>query len=358
MMKTLMFLLLLLFITSSSTAASVLPPISAIYVFGDSTVDPGNNDYLPTAFFQANHRPYGEDFPGHIPTGRFTDGLIAPDFMAQLLGLKQFIPPYLNRSVSDRDLLTGVSFASAGSGLDDLTIDFSHALDLTDQVTYFSEAIKRMENSAGQEITNRTVENAMFLISVGSNDMLINYYDLPTRALLNSPSAYSDFLLSRLKPIIQSLYTLGARRFVVAGFPPLGCLPIQVSVGSIIPNPHWLQRVCVDQQNSDAEIYNAKLQSLLNLLQSQNPHARFAYADIYTPLLDMINHPQSYGFERTLEGCCGTGILESGSLCNTMVVTCSNPSTYIFWDSIHPTQAAYKVYANALNNTVLPKLLS
>ncbi|XP_021732637.1 GDSL esterase/lipase At2g40250-like [Chenopodium quinoa] len=356
MMIILTFILLLTTVTLTTTLAAT-QPITAIYVFGDSTVDPGNNNYIPTALFRADHQPYGEDFPGRIPTGRFSDGRIAPDYIAASLGLKDFIPAYLNRTVSDQELLTGVSFASAGSGLDDLTIGITHALDLTAQVNYFEEALGRMERNVGQEKTSWTVENAMFLISVGSNDMLNNYFDLPTQALLYSPSSYSDLLISRLQFIIQSLYNLGARRFTVAGLPPLGCLPIQVSVGSIIPSMHWLQRVCVDQQNSDALVYNGKLQSLLIGLQSQYPSARFAYADVYNPLLDMINQPQPYDFQTTLEGCCGTGVLESGSLCNTPVLTCSNPSTYVFWDAIHPTQAAHYVLANALTTNVLPTLL-
>ncbi|KMS99347.1 hypothetical protein BVRB_2g045750 [Beta vulgaris subsp. vulgaris] len=351
-------LILIILVTTITTTSGASQPITALYVFGDSTVDPGNNDYIPTALFRANHQPYGEDFPGRVSTGRFSDGRIAPDYVAGSLGLKELIPAYLDRrSVTDQDLLTGVSFASAGSGLDDLTVDFTHAINPTVQVTNFHEALRRMERFAGRNKTSWTVENAMFLISVGSNDMLINYFDIPTRALANSPSSYSEFLISRLRLIIQSLHNLGARRFAVAGLAPLGCLPIQVSVGSIIPSMHWFQRVCVDQQNSDAVLYNYILQSVLNQLQSQHPNARFVYADIYNPLADMINHPQTYGFQTTLEGCCGTGILESGSLCNTAVPTCPNPSTYVFWDSIHPTQAAHHVLANALVTNVIPKLL-
>lgn len=201
-MTTLTFLLLLT-TTIFATTLAATQPVSAVYVFGDSTVDPGNNNYIRTALFRANHQPYGEDFPEKVPTGRFSDGRIAPDYIAKSLGLKDLIPAYLNRSVSDSELLTGVSFASAGSGLDDLTVDFTHALDLTAQMRNFEEAVKRMERYAGQAQTNWTVENAMFLISVGSNDMLINYFDLPTRALTNSPSSYSDFLISRLQSFIQ-----------------------------------------------------------------------------------------------------------------------------------------------------------
>lgn len=56
--------------------------ISAIYVFGDSTVDPGNNNYVNT-FFKSNFPPYGRDFVNHIPTGRFSNGRLVTDFIGK-----------------------------------------------------------------------------------------------------------------------------------------------------------------------------------------------------------------------------------------------------------------------------------
>jgi hypothetical protein len=48
----------------------------AMYVFGDSTVDVGNNNHLPgcTADCRANHPYYGIDYPSHAATGRFSNG--------------------------------------------------------------------------------------------------------------------------------------------------------------------------------------------------------------------------------------------------------------------------------------------
>lgn len=58
--------------------------ISTIFVFGDSTVDPGNNNYIGTAF-RSNFAPYGRDFVNHIPTGRFTNGRLVTDFGGKYL---------------------------------------------------------------------------------------------------------------------------------------------------------------------------------------------------------------------------------------------------------------------------------
>lgn len=56
--------------------------VPAIITFGDSVVDVGNNDYLPT-LFRANYLPYGRDFVNHKPTGRFCNGKLATDITGE-----------------------------------------------------------------------------------------------------------------------------------------------------------------------------------------------------------------------------------------------------------------------------------
>ena len=53
----------------------------AFFVFGDSLVDNGNNDYLATTA-RADSPPYGIDYPTHRPTGRFSNGLNIPDLIS------------------------------------------------------------------------------------------------------------------------------------------------------------------------------------------------------------------------------------------------------------------------------------
>ena len=53
----------------------------AFFVFGDSLVDSGNNDFLATSA-RADAPPYGIDYPTHKPTGRFSNGLNIPDLIS------------------------------------------------------------------------------------------------------------------------------------------------------------------------------------------------------------------------------------------------------------------------------------
>lgn len=50
---------------------------------------------------------------------------------ASYMGIKEFVPPYLDPSLSIKEMMTGVSFASAGSGFDPLTSGLSVNLDLS-----------------------------------------------------------------------------------------------------------------------------------------------------------------------------------------------------------------------------------
>ncbi|CAH1437363.1 unnamed protein product [Lactuca virosa] len=54
--------------------------VSAILVFGDSTSDPGNNNYILTPF-KGNFPPYGRDFANQKATGRCTNGLLTSDLI-------------------------------------------------------------------------------------------------------------------------------------------------------------------------------------------------------------------------------------------------------------------------------------
>ncbi|KAB1212478.1 hypothetical protein CJ030_MR5G005019 [Morella rubra] len=110
----------------------------AFFVFGDSLVDSGNNNYLATTA-RADAPPYGIDYPTHRPTGRFSNGLNIPDLISQRLG-SEFILPYLSPELTGQRLLSGSNFASAGIGiLNDTGIQFLNIIRMYRQLEYFQE---------------------------------------------------------------------------------------------------------------------------------------------------------------------------------------------------------------------------
>ncbi|CAI0549053.1 unnamed protein product [Linum tenue] len=326
-----------------------LPNFTAVIIFGDSTVDTGNNNYLPDAVFRADHRPYGENFPTGQPTGRFSDGKLLPDFFASILGIKQLVPPFLHPNLSDSDIRTGVSFASAGTGYDDLTATIAQAISMDEQVEMFEEYVARLRRVVGDDAAKETVHGALVAVSAGANDFM-------TRRLEFDLSGYQDFLLSKVQNLVKRIYNMGGRTIVVGGLPPIGCLPIQMTVK--LKNP--FDRRCVETQNQGSQSYNAKLKKLLAKLQSSLAGSTVTYSNVYDPLLDMITHPSKYGFVETKQGCCGSGLVEMAALCNEESPTCGKEmaSNYVFWDSVHPTSTAYQILATNLSQQLASALSS
>lgn len=75
--------------TGQASPASLkvgLKETPSMLVFGDSTVDPGNNNKLRTSA-KANFAPYGMNFFGGQPTGRFCDGRLATDILGNCISL-------------------------------------------------------------------------------------------------------------------------------------------------------------------------------------------------------------------------------------------------------------------------------
>lgn len=85
---------------NAATKATPQPPFPAILIFGDSTADTGNNNYLSKAVFKAKHIPYGVDLPGHEANGRFSNGKLISDVIASKLNIKEFVPPFLQPNIS------------------------------------------------------------------------------------------------------------------------------------------------------------------------------------------------------------------------------------------------------------------
>lgn len=105
----------------------------------------------------------GDMDEGHVATGRFSNGKLITDFLVSKLGLMDLLPAYLDPMINNHDLLTGVSFASAGSGFDDLTAEISNVIRMEKQIEYFGQCKDRISESVGVEEAERIVNDAVFL---------------------------------------------------------------------------------------------------------------------------------------------------------------------------------------------------
>ncbi|CAL0315601.1 unnamed protein product [Lupinus luteus] len=337
-------------ITSKCINALSSPNFSSILAFGDSTVDSGNNNYILT-LGKVNHFPYGKDFPGHVPTGRSSNGKLVTDLLASYLNIKDYVPPFLDPNLSNDQLLTGVCFASGGAGFDDFTSVSlgGGAISMLNQLELFKVYVTKLKGIVGEDKAVQILGDALVVISAGTNDFVNNFYDTPTRKMMFNMDMYQDFLQYKLQIFIQDLYDLGCRKFGIGGLPPIGCLPAQITL------KHSMDRKCVEDENSDSKLYNLKLIERLPQIQALLPGSRLVYGDIYGPLINLITQHEKYGLEITNRGCCGTGLIEAATLCTELTPVCNDASKYVFWDSLHVTEVTNQYIAKYLETQALPQ---
>ncbi|KAG2636496.1 GDSL esterase/lipase EXL3-like isoform X2 [Panicum virgatum] len=327
------------------------PRVPALLVFGDSFVDTGNNNAVLT-LARSDFRPYGKDLNGGVPTGRFSNGRIPTDLLASRLGLKDLVPAYLGADLTDDDLLTGVSFASAGTGYDPLTSTLVAVLPMQEELNMFAEYKEKLAGIVGEEAAAGIVSKSLFLVCAGTDDIANNYYLAPVRPLQYDISAYVNFLVQQACDFMKQLYQQGARRIAILGLPPIGCVPSQRTLAG------GLARDCDPARNRAARLFNSRLQAAVARLQGELRCQRIGYVDIYDVLRDMIADPCKYGFDVSTRGCCGTGDLEVSLLCNQLTAaTCPDDRKYVFWDSFHPTERAYEIIVDYLFPRYVEKLL-
>ncbi|AQK65832.1 anther-specific proline-rich protein APG [Zea mays] len=299
------------------------PKVPALLAFGDSIVDTGNNNYLVTVV-KANFPPYGREYPNHKATGRFSDGKITVDFLASALGLKETLPPYLNKSLTLEDLKTGVSFASAGSGYNNATCRTSSTMTIERQLQLFSEYKAKVGGIH---------ERALFVVCSGSND-IVEHFTLADG--MTSPE-YADMMARRAIGLVEALIGQGARQIALTGAPPVGCVPSQRRIAG------GVRMQCATDRNQLALLFNRKLSLEVAKLSGKYRGVNIFYVDLYSVLADVVQRYQALGFKDGKDACCGYVGLAVGPLCNIGSRTCPDPSKYVFWDSYHPTERAYKL---------------
>ncbi|XP_042502698.1 GDSL esterase/lipase At3g14820-like [Macadamia integrifolia] len=191
-------------ITQKAIASPTNSKVPAVLVFGDSIVDTGNNNYFPSVA-KCNFPPYGRDFMGGIPTGRFSNGKVPSDLIVEGLGIKELLPPYLDPTLTLQDLLTGVNFASGGGGYDPLTSNLAEALSLRVQLKLFEEYLEKVKSGIGEERSKEIVSESLYVVCTGTNDISTTYFPTPFRKLHYDIASYTDLMLQFASTFIQGI---------------------------------------------------------------------------------------------------------------------------------------------------------
>lgn len=76
-------------------------------------------------------------------------------------------------------------------------------ISLTKQLEYFKECESRVRAVIGEKRTKKLIRNALFLVSAGTNDFVVNYFTVPIRRKSYSIPSYMDFLLKQIQQLMQ-----------------------------------------------------------------------------------------------------------------------------------------------------------
>ncbi|KAH1074110.1 hypothetical protein J1N35_026438 [Gossypium stocksii] len=350
-------LLILLVLINLSSSLNV----PAIFIFGDSVFDAGNNHFIKNCSVQADFPPYGSTF-FHRPTGRFTDGRTVADFISQFIGIG-LQQPYLEAQIavmngSRKEYPSkGLNFASAGSGVLQGTNKGWGVLPIQEQLRQFKTLIEQ------KAINRSVVERSLFFLESGSND-IFNYF-LPLDTPKLDPDAYVEAMIKEVTNLTDQIYKVGARRLVVFSLGPVGCVPARALLPAAPINR------CYGKMNAMVKKYNKGLESLVNDIPTRHPGAIGVYGAVYDTVQHIRAAPTRYGmifmeaygfinamynntfdragFSNVSSACCGDGPLGGQVQCGKEgYKICQNPQGFLFWDYFHPTQHTYELISKAL----------
>ncbi|KAE7998999.1 hypothetical protein FH972_003487 [Carpinus fangiana] len=312
----------------------------ALFVFGDSLFDAGNNQYLNGSMEGggAISWPYGETFFKH-PAGRLSDGRLVPDFIAQFAKLP-LLPPYL-QPIEHR-FTDGANFASAGGGV--LVQTHPGTINLPTQLSYFKTVVKSLRQKLGDVEAKKVLMRAVYLFSVGGNDYF-SFYTQNPNVTQSYRRQYVGMVIGNLTSVLKEIYGLGGRKIAFQNAGPLGCVPTMKAM-----NPQ-LGSECAEEPSALARLHNRALANALKKLESNLPGFKYSIFDYYNELEDRIKNPSKYGFKNGNSACCGSGAFRGrncGKNGTEPYELCSDPSEYVWFDGAHTTETANRQLAELI----------
>ncbi|CAA7395039.1 unnamed protein product [Spirodela intermedia] len=311
------------------------------FIFGDSLIDVGNNNYLSKSLARATLPWYGIDFGNGLPNGRYSNGRTVSDIVGDMMGLPRppaFLDPAVNEDVI---LASGLNYASGGAGiLNETSSFFIQRLSLYKQIELFQGTQTIIGRKIGGEAAQKFFKEARYVVSLGSNDYINNFLMPFSSDWSYGSDKFSDYLMSTLDSQLRLLYSLGARKLMFFGLGPMGCIPLQrffLSSGE-----------CRESTNQLALDFNKKARRLIEGLSASLTGAAFSYGDAYDIVLDIVAKPLKYGFNESYEPCCTLGRIRPTLTCTPLSSLCKDRSKYVFWDEYHPTDRANEIIAVAI----------
>ena len=306
---------------------------STLFVFGDSLSDNGNNALaLPGFGIPQTVAPFKEgDSPAplvpvgtYVGSNNYSNGPVWADYLANSLGLT--LTP---------SLAGGNNFAFGGAR--------TGALGLPDDPGPTPPLSTQAQIAVARGF-GVLPSDALYVVWGGGNDIrALGAAFGPDLAaadeLLRQQAAASlvsgiQTSITNLTGTLGTLFSAGARDFLIPNLPDIGITPIARFLNTVAPGTS-------DVLTGLTLMFNGKLTELLNGAQTV-PGLSITGLDIFGLNHAAVDNPLP-----------GVNVSEACTSQNAFT-GCSDPTTFVYWDGVHPTTTTHQQIANFALNALQP----
>jgi phospholipase/lecithinase/hemolysin len=308
-------MLLLASVANAGGARAAISSLSQLFVFGDSLSDSGNSGALTLGAFPPP--PYVQN--------RFSNGMVAVEYLWDHYnpGNTSFAPSLQN----------GTNYAIGGA-----TTGKENNL----EVGNYPQPIFANLGNAWQ-LNNFKTSNpsfdpgtSLFTIWLFPNDVF--YYRSTSGSSAGTfdgqdgtPIPFTQIPTLAVNNILGSIGELadsGAKNFLVMNSPDLS------------KTPAFLNTPLEPTMAAVSKSFNDLLSAELAQLAISKPSLDIRLFHTDQALNDIISNPGAFGFTNVTQPCfTGSSV-------------CTNPSSYVYWDSLHPTTRTHALIAQGMANAV------
>lgn len=256
---------------------------TSVTVIGDSFSDGGNHETAKVSFYKL----FGDPFPQKISNNRnkpyyfdykFSNSYVAVEHLAYHLGLfdKSHFNNYAVGGFSSNEIPEAIAYLKQ-----------HHTFD----------------------------PSGLYVIAIGQNDILRH---------LDS----NEIITTRILDLTKSLYTMGARHFMIVN---------AVMLGDIPPNK-WLTPSEKEMASSHSLLFNQLLTEKMDTLAFK---AHVTIYDLGGIVREGTKHAIDFGITNTVDSC--------------LALECNNPNTFLWLDDVHFTGVAHEAIGYSMYSVIAPK---
>lgn len=289
---------------SGADASAFSDPYTSYWALGDSLTDNGNLFAIaPTAI------PSPPYFGGRVSSGPTYAEYLAADFAAQ-------------GKPTDNLAYAGATAVTNGDPIPDLAAQAFAPIPI--YADGGAGLVSRMAQFGSRPLVSLFFGSNDVLGALGRGENPVDAATAAAQAVLNS---------------IAGLSTVGIGDFLVLGLPDFALTP------RLNGQPAPVQALA----SAAARTFDATIAGGLGALPGS---VTVTQVDVFSALRDIVGDPDPLGLTNTGDACLTFGVDSDGNPAITGL--CANPSTYVFFDEIHPTGTVHVALADTVRAAVTP----